>query len=73
MLKSLLRNHKQMKLILCIHVYDISLYINCVFYSGLVAMATYIFHRHILGRVDIDNFFCLNGDIFIFFTEMCIK
>ena len=27
----LLRSHKGMKLKLCIHVYDISLYINCVF------------------------------------------
>ena len=39
---------RYIKLILCIHVHDISLYINCDFYSGrirtLVAMATYLFH-----------------------------
>ena len=30
----------------------------------MVAMATYIFHRLILGKVKIDIFFCLNGYIF---------
>ena len=49
------------------HAYDISLYINCVLYSGriktLVAMVTYIFHRLIMGKVEIDICFCLNGDI----------
>ena len=43
------------KLILGIHVYDHSLYINCVFYSSrirtLVAMATYNSHRLIMGKV----------------------
>ena len=51
-----------MKLKLGIHAKDISLYISCVFYSGrkrtLVAMATYISHRLIMGKVEIDNF-CL--------------
>ena len=53
------------------------LHIFC-FYSGrirtLVAMATYIFHRLIMGKVNMDNFFCLNGDIWnLFFTEMFIE
>ena len=51
-------------------------YINCVFYSirirTLVAMATYIFHRLIMGNVKINNFFFLNRDSWnLFFTEMC--
>ena len=41
------------------------------FYSGririLVAMATYISHRLIMGKEEIDNFFCLIGDIWNFF------
>ena len=49
---------------------------NCVFRSGrirtLVAMATYSSHRLIMGKEEIDNFFCLTGDIWIFFTEMII-
>ena len=59
----LLRNHKK----LGIHAKDISLYINCVFYSGLirtlVAMVTYSSHRLIMGKVEIDSFCCLTGDI----------
>ena len=35
------------------------------FYSGqirtLVAMATYIFNRPIIRKMDIDNLFCING------------
>ena len=61
-----------MKLELGIHI---SLYINCVFYSGriktLVAMATYIFHRLIMVKVNIDNFFCFNGDIWNLFLQNC--
>ena len=60
-----------MKLKLGIHAKDISLYKSCVFYSGLirtlVAMATYSSHRLIMGKEEIDNFFCLIGDIWIFF------
>ena len=26
-----------------------------------------------MGKVEIDNFFCLNGDVWIFFTEMFIE
>ena len=34
-------------------------------------MATYIFHRLIMGKVEIDNCFCLNGDNYLefIFTE----
>ena len=54
---------------------DISLYINCVlfrsdknngccgnFYSGKTND----------GKVEIDNFFCLNGDILIYFLKKCL-
>ena len=44
---------------------------SCVFYSNrirtLVAMATYSSHRLIMGKEEIDIFFCLIGDILIFF------
>ena len=46
------------------------------FYSNritLVAMATYSSHRLIMGKEEIDNFFCLIGDILICFTEMLIE
>ena len=60
-----------MKPKLGIHAKDISLYKSCVFYSGqirtLVAMETYSSHRLIMGKEEIDNFFCLIGDIWIFF------
>ena len=66
-----------MKPKLGIHAEDISLYISCVFYSGrkrtLVAMATYSSTRLIMGKEEIDNFFCLIGDIWKFFTEMFIE
>ena len=56
-----------MELKLGIHATDIILYMNCVLYSGwirtLVAMATYSSHRLIMGKVEIDSFFCLIGDI----------
>ena len=52
-----------MKPKLGIHAKDIS----CVFYSGrirtLVAMATYSSHRLIMGKVEIDNFCQVIGDI----------
>ena len=39
-----------------------------------VAMATYSSHRHIMGKEEIDNFFCLIGDIWnLIFTEMFIE
>ena len=65
-----------MKLKLGIHALDISLYKSCVFYSGrirtLVAMATYSSHRLIMGKEEIDNFFCLIGDIWNFFLQKCL-
>ena len=36
-------------------------------------MATYSSHRLIMGKEEIDKFFCLIGDILIFFTEMFIE
>ena len=54
------------KLILCLHVYDISLYINCFCNSSritLVAMATQSSHRLIMGKVEIELFCCLIRDI----------
>ena len=60
-----------MKPKLGIHAQDISLYISCVFYSGqirtLVAMATSSSHRLIMGKVEINNFCLVIGDIKIFF------
>ena len=38
----------------------------------LVAMATYIFHRFIKGKAQIDNFFCLNGDIWNLYLQKCL-
>ena len=50
---------------------------SCVFYSNrirtLVAMATYNSHNLIMGKEEIDNFFCLIGDILIFFTKKLIE
>ena len=46
------------------------------FYSGrirtLVAMATYSFHRLIMGKVDIGNFYHLIGDNRILFLPKCL-
>ena len=40
----------------------------------LVAIETYSSHRLIMGKEEIDNFFCLTGDIWIlFFTEIFIE
>ena len=36
-------------------------------------MATYSSHRLIIGKMEIDNFFRLIVDIWIFFTEMFIE
>ena len=38
----------------------------------LVAMATYSSHRLIMGKVEIDNFFCLIGDILNVFLQKCL-
>ena len=65
-----------MKPKLGIHAEDSTLSINSVFYSGririLVAMATYSFNRLIMGKEEIDNFFCLIGDILNFFLQKCL-
>ena len=66
-----------MKLKLGIHAMNISLYKNCVFYSGrirtLVAMATYSAHRLIMGKGEIDSFCCLTRDIRFFLADMFIE
>ena len=66
--------HKGMKLKLGIHSQDISrLYINCVYCSGrirtLVVMEAYYLHRLIMGKLNIDIFSCLNGDICNIFLQ----
>ena len=38
----------------------------------LVAMATFISHRLIMGKEEIDIFFCLIGDIWNFFLQKCL-
>ena len=38
----------------------------------LVAMATYSSHRLTMGKEEIDNFFCLNGDIWKIFLQKCL-
>ena len=35
-------------------------------------MATYSSHRLIMGKEEIDNFFCLIWDIWIFFLQKCL-
>ena len=47
------------------------------FYFGqirtLVAMATNSSHRLIMGKLEIDSFCCLTGDILFFFTDKFIE
>ena len=38
----------------------------------LVAMVTYSFHRLIMGKVELRNFYCLNGDDRILFLQKCL-
>ena len=49
---------------------------NYVFCSSrirtLVAMATYSAHRLIMGKEEMDNYFCLIGDILNFFLQKCL-
>ena len=49
---------------------------SCVLCSNrirtLVAMATFSSHRLIMGKEEIDNFFCLIGDILNFFLQKCL-
>ena len=35
-------------------------------------MATYRFHRLVMGKVEIDDFSCLNGDIWNLFLQKCL-
>ena len=35
-------------------------------------MATFSSHRLIMGKEEIDNFFCLIGDILKFFLQKCL-
>ena len=37
----------------------------------MVAMATYCFHRLIMGKVKNYNFLCLDGDIWNLFLHQC--
>ena len=55
----------------------VALWATC-FYSvqirTLVVMATYVFQRLKIEKVEIDNFFCLSGDVWnLIFTEMFIE
>ena len=38
----------------------------------MVAMATYSSHRLIMEKEEIDNFFCLIGDIWNIFLQKCL-
>ena len=48
----------------------------CFFHSSrirtLVAMVTYSFHRLIMGKVELGNFYCLIGDDRILFLQKCL-
>ena len=66
-----------MKLKLGILAKDIALYKTCVFFHSsrirtLVAMVTYSFHRLIMGKVELGNFYCLIGDDRILFLQKCL-
>ena len=36
---------------------------------SVIAIATHSSHRLIMGKEEIDNFFCLSGDIWIIFLQ----
>ena len=65
-----------MKLKIGIIALDIALYKSYDFYSGqirtLVAMATYCFHRLIMGKVEIGNFYCFIVDNRVSFLQKCL-
>ena len=65
-----------MKLKLGILAKDIALYKTYVFSfqsdKSLVAMVTYSFHRLIMGKVELGNFYCLIGDDRILFLQKCL-
>ena len=62
-----------MKLKLGIHAQEINLYINCVYCSSrirtLVVMTAYSLHILIMGKLKIDIFSCLDGDICNLFLQ----
>ena len=62
-----------MKLKICLLALDIVLYKRNDFYSSqirtLVAMATYCFHRLIVKKVEIGNFYCFIEDNRILFLR----
>ena len=64
-----------MKLKFCIHVHDISLYINYVLYYccpfAFVAIATWSFDRLIMGKVEIGICFCITADILREVLQKC--
>ena len=39
---------------------------------SLVAMAIYGFHRHLMGKVESHNIFCLNEDSWNLFLQKCL-
>ena len=65
-----------MKLKIDILALDIALYKSYDFYSGqirtMVAIATYCFHRLIMGKVESGNFFCFIVDNRISFLQKCL-
>ena len=38
----------------------------------MVTMATYVFHRLLMGKVKNNNFLCLDGDIWNLFLHQCL-
>ena len=64
-----------MKLKLCRNVHNISLYKNYVFYCrcscAFIAMATYNFHRLIMGKVKVGLYFYLTADILTKVFQKC--
>ena len=64
-----------MKLKLCIHVHDISLYINCVFIvvAHVLSLPWQLisFHRLQMGKVEIGIYFCVTADILTKVLQKC--
>ena len=64
---------RRMKLKLGILAKDIALYKSYVFYSGRIrTLVAYSFHRFIMGKAEIGNFYCLIGDNRILFLQKCL-
>ena len=60
-----------MKLKLCIHVHDISLYINYVFYCHCPCAFLLSFHILIVGKVEIGIYFCVTADVLKKVLQKC--